>query len=357
MHAQGEDGRLRGRGEPRLRRRAPHVRPAARRRDRDALGDRGRRSAGHGRGVAALSVFPIRSSRPSRTRATSASSSRPRRTPRWRRPIANRRRSSGAILAFPEAKDMWSLTAAWGGFGGMDAKDWRQRKRSTAEMYGDVYGVVSQVAGAARVSAARPAAAERRPIRRRARAAERSPAGTDARDHQGRGRRRLAQRKVPVRRHRPEDRPAASARGDRSRAARGSRPRPRRRRRRARDAARRRLRQPVQLLRPQLQGHPADRRRGSRHPRSPSRPQDEDAGRAARAGIDLHSHRDEHRAAHVEPLPAAQRRAGVRRRRAARHQGAGAARAGMPPPRPRPGRASSSTTRESRARFVAKARP
>jgi multidrug efflux pump len=51
------------------------------------------------------------------------------------------------ILAFPEAKDMWSLTAAWGGFGGMDTKDWRQRKRSTAEMYGDVYGVVSQVAG------------------------------------------------------------------------------------------------------------------------------------------------------------------------------------------------------------------
>src|SRR5262245_59915269 len=29
----------------------------------------------------------------------------------------------------------------------MDAKDWRQRKRSTAEMYGDVYGVVSQVPG------------------------------------------------------------------------------------------------------------------------------------------------------------------------------------------------------------------
>jgi multidrug efflux pump len=51
------------------------------------------------------------------------------------------------ILAFPEAKHMWSLTAAWGGFGGMDAKDWHQRKRSTAEMYGDVYGGVSQVAG------------------------------------------------------------------------------------------------------------------------------------------------------------------------------------------------------------------
>ncbi len=63
---------------------------------------------------------------------------------------ASNRESQGIvkkIMTFPEAKNMWSLTAAWGGFGGMDAKDWRQRKRSTAEMYGDVYGAVSQVAG------------------------------------------------------------------------------------------------------------------------------------------------------------------------------------------------------------------
>jgi multidrug efflux pump len=40
---------------------------------------------------------------------------------------------------------MWSLTAPWGGFGGMVAKDWRERDRSTEEMYGAVYGAVSQV--------------------------------------------------------------------------------------------------------------------------------------------------------------------------------------------------------------------
>ena len=31
-----------------------------------------------------------------------------------------------AVTAFPEAEFMWSLTAAWGGFGGMVTKDWRQ---------------------------------------------------------------------------------------------------------------------------------------------------------------------------------------------------------------------------------------
>jgi multidrug efflux pump len=52
-----------------------------------------------------------------------------------------------AVTAFPEAEFMWSLTAAWGGFGGMVAKDWKERERSTAEMYADVYGAVSQVPG------------------------------------------------------------------------------------------------------------------------------------------------------------------------------------------------------------------
>jgi multidrug efflux pump len=51
------------------------------------------------------------------------------------------------IEAFPEAKFMWSLTANWGAFGGMLAKDWKERKRSTEEMYGAVYGAVSQVPG------------------------------------------------------------------------------------------------------------------------------------------------------------------------------------------------------------------
>ncbi|MBA3344087.1 MAG: efflux RND transporter permease subunit [Gemmatimonadales bacterium] len=52
-----------------------------------------------------------------------------------------------AITAFPETEFMWSLTAAWGGFGGLVAKDWRERERSTEEMYGEVFGAVSQVPG------------------------------------------------------------------------------------------------------------------------------------------------------------------------------------------------------------------
>jgi multidrug efflux pump len=52
-----------------------------------------------------------------------------------------------AIESFPETKFMWSLTAPWGAFGGLVAKDWRERDRSTEEMYGEVYGAVSQVPG------------------------------------------------------------------------------------------------------------------------------------------------------------------------------------------------------------------
>lgn len=51
------------------------------------------------------------------------------------------------IEAFPEAKFMWSLTANWGAFGGLVAKDWKERDRSTEEMYGQVYGAVSQIPG------------------------------------------------------------------------------------------------------------------------------------------------------------------------------------------------------------------
>jgi multidrug efflux pump len=51
------------------------------------------------------------------------------------------------ITAFPEAKFMWSLVASWGAFGGMVTKDWKERERSTQEMYGEVFGAVSQVPG------------------------------------------------------------------------------------------------------------------------------------------------------------------------------------------------------------------
>ncbi|MBC7773500.1 MAG: efflux RND transporter permease subunit [Pyrinomonadaceae bacterium] len=52
-----------------------------------------------------------------------------------------------AIKGFPEARFMWSLTASWGGFGGMVAKNWKERDRSTEEMYGEVFGAVSQIPG------------------------------------------------------------------------------------------------------------------------------------------------------------------------------------------------------------------
>ena len=51
------------------------------------------------------------------------------------------------ITAFPETEFMWSLTASWGAFGGLVAKDWKERGRSTEEMYGEVYGAVSQIPG------------------------------------------------------------------------------------------------------------------------------------------------------------------------------------------------------------------
>jgi len=52
-----------------------------------------------------------------------------------------------AITALPETRFMWSLTSSWGGFGGLVAKDWRERERSTEQMYGEVFGIVSQIPG------------------------------------------------------------------------------------------------------------------------------------------------------------------------------------------------------------------
>jgi multidrug efflux pump len=51
------------------------------------------------------------------------------------------------VQKFPEAKFMWSLTTQWGGFGGMVAKNWKERARTTEQMYGEVYGAVSSVPG------------------------------------------------------------------------------------------------------------------------------------------------------------------------------------------------------------------
>jgi multidrug efflux pump len=51
------------------------------------------------------------------------------------------------LMRLPEARTVWSLTAQWGGFGGLDLKDWRERERSSKDLYGGVYGVVSQIPG------------------------------------------------------------------------------------------------------------------------------------------------------------------------------------------------------------------
>jgi multidrug efflux pump len=48
-----------------------------------------------------------------------------------------------AVRAFPETRFTWSLTAPNFGFGGIVAKDWDERSRSTEEMFGEVYGAVS----------------------------------------------------------------------------------------------------------------------------------------------------------------------------------------------------------------------
>src|SRR5690606_9352524 len=52
-----------------------------------------------------------------------------------------------AVRAFPETRFTWSLTAPNFGFGGIVAKDWDERDRSTEEMFGEVYGAVSQIPG------------------------------------------------------------------------------------------------------------------------------------------------------------------------------------------------------------------
>jgi multidrug efflux pump len=51
------------------------------------------------------------------------------------------------LRAFPETEFTWSLTANNFGFGGLVAKNWKERDRSTEEMFGEVYGAVSQVPG------------------------------------------------------------------------------------------------------------------------------------------------------------------------------------------------------------------
>ena len=52
-----------------------------------------------------------------------------------------------AVKTLDETRFMWSLVASWGGFGGMVAKNWKERGRATTEIVGQLYYLVSQIAG------------------------------------------------------------------------------------------------------------------------------------------------------------------------------------------------------------------
>jgi len=52
-----------------------------------------------------------------------------------------------AVRTLPETKFMWSLVADWGGFGGMVNKNWKERQRSTQQIAGPLYFMLSQIPG------------------------------------------------------------------------------------------------------------------------------------------------------------------------------------------------------------------
>lgn len=52
-----------------------------------------------------------------------------------------------ALTGFPETDFVWSVTFNWGGYGGIVARDWTERERSTQQMIGDVWGAVSSIPG------------------------------------------------------------------------------------------------------------------------------------------------------------------------------------------------------------------
>ena len=107
---------------------------------------------------------------------------------------------------------------------------------------------------------------------------------------------------------RPQDRSAGSPRHHRPRDDRRPGARPRQHRAGARHAARRRVRQPLQLLRSQLQGHSADRRGRPRDHRTAARPQDQDARRATGAGSTFTSIETDAAPRSLESLPTDERR-------------------------------------------------
>jgi len=62
-------------------------------------------------------------------------------TTRWAKEL------STTLKQLPEAKYMWALVTPGSGFGGIITKDFRDRTRSTTEMYPEVFDMVSQIPG------------------------------------------------------------------------------------------------------------------------------------------------------------------------------------------------------------------
>jgi multidrug efflux pump len=54
---------------------------------------------------------------------------------------------AAAFLSTPEARFFFQVAQVAGGFGGIQTQNWEDRKRSTAEIQGEVYGKLSQIAG------------------------------------------------------------------------------------------------------------------------------------------------------------------------------------------------------------------
>ena len=135
-----------GVGQPRLRVRQARIRMDARCGARNALGDRRGGAAGHGRGLAAIHVLapgartrrgpePHQSVLRGRARLDAGCDQ-----PRVARGRARDRRVSRDRLHVVADRGVGRLRR-------LVAKDWTQRERSTEEMYGEVYGAVSQVPG------------------------------------------------------------------------------------------------------------------------------------------------------------------------------------------------------------------
>jgi multidrug efflux pump len=62
-------------------------------------------------------------------------------TTRWTKRLAS------DLEALPESRYMWALAMPSGGFGGVITKPFDERDRSTTEMYGEVFGIVSRIPG------------------------------------------------------------------------------------------------------------------------------------------------------------------------------------------------------------------